>query len=64
MAETVQDTQSDLSKKRQLSIFEQMPLCRELGLLFTNSIYMTSMLAMVTLQFAAAGLQFWTISYL
>ena len=52
------------SHEAQLSLWQSIPLCRELNVLRTNAVYMLSMMAMTTLNFGAAGLQFWTISYM
>lgn len=46
------------------SVLQDIPLCRDLYVLLTNPIYLLCMSGQVTLQFAAAGLNFWTISYM
>jgi len=43
---------------------KQIPLCNDLCILFANPIYLMAMLGLTTLQFSAAGLQFWTIAYM
>ena len=58
------ETISHLQQQRRKSIWEQVSLFRDLGILFSNNVYLATMFGLVTLYFAAAGLQFWSISYM
>lgn len=42
--------------QHELTLYEQIPLCKDLATLLTNPVYLLTMLAMTTLQFGAGGL--------